>query len=254
MIENYAVTGAIISASLLLFLWLLYRYTVRRVVSWWHEDIDDGSLVPVEQSFSLVVVSQNSGADIERNIPLLLEQKGVSHEVIVVNAASSDTTCDAVKRLTLDYPQLRQTYVPQSSANLNVWELACMLGARAARHEWVLFVNPGFVAPSDHWLLDLAQYVDSTLHVLVEYAYRGDAEAASWGRRFVQERKMARTALRGRAIDVAGGNVLVQRDWYVARANDTAERECLYLYRDSCFWNRVILRVRSHRLSDAFRW
>lgn len=249
----HIIAGVALLAAIIL--WAIYRYKVRYLVTKWCEDTADDVLAEVTIPVSVVVISQNAGADLERHVPRLMEQRGVTYEVVVVDAASTDTTVDALKRLKTNYPTLRQTYVPQSHANLDVWDFATVLGARAARHEWVLFVHAEFCPPSETWLQDLMQYVDESIHAFVDYGHvtRDFLDELSSFARRRECRKMARTALRGRAISAAGGSVLVKKDWYLDRANREERVECIYQYhlRPS---KRVILRVRSRQGSDAFQW
>lgn len=250
----YALTGVVVLLTATL--WLTHRYRVRHLVSRWRENIADDVLAEVAIPVTVVVISQNAGADLERHLPRVLEQRGIDFEVVVVDAASTDTTADALKRLKVRYPTLRQTYVPQSHANLDLWEFATVLGARAARNEWVLFVHAEFCPPSDTWLQDMMQYVDNTIHAFVDYGHvtRDFLDELSSFARRRERRKMARTALRGRAISAAGGSVLVQKDWYLDRGHREEAIECIYMYRLQNPWERVILRVRSRQGSDAFQW
>ena len=253
MTQYHIIAGVVVLVAAII--WMIHRYRVRHLVNWWHENAEDDELVEVMIPVSVVVISQNAGADLERHVPRLMEQRGVPFEVVVVDAASTDTTVDALKRLKTNYPTLRQTYVPQSHANLDVWDFATVLGARAARHEWVLFVHAEFCPPSETWLQDLMQYVDDSIRAFVDYGHvtRDFLDELSSFARRRECRKMARTALRGRAISAAGGSVLVKKDWYLDRGHREERVDCIYQYhlRQS---KRVILRVRSRQGSDAFQW
>lgn len=249
----YIVAAAVV--LLLLIVWGVYRYSTRNIVVWWHENSDDDELVEVPTEVSVVVISENDGVSLEQYLPALMEQRGVNMEVIVVNAASTDSTSDALKRLKATYPQLRQTYVPLSNTALDLRDFASVLGAKAARNEWVLVMHADFCPPSEYWLLDLLQYADDTVCAVVDYGhvtYDYDDEPSQWGR-WRAARKMARLARRGRAIAAASGSVLVQKSWLLDRSGESASGECVYLYNVQWPWDRLILRARSRR-PGAFRW
>lgn len=244
---------AIAALSLVLFcllIWGANRYRMRHIVTRWSEDAEDldADLTQVELAVSAVVVSEDAGASLERNMPALMAQANVAMEAIVVNADRTKDadvqTADAVKRLTARYPMLRQTYVPQSSHGLDVAGLGRMLGARAARHEWLLFVSPDFVPPSNQWLLDLLQYADATVCAIVDYGRTGCDEALSFWRRWRLRRNMMRAARSGQRIQDGGGSVLVQRDWYMKRLSGAPlAGECVYLYTDAQSRHRNVVRA-----------
>lgn len=226
------------------------RYLNRRdVLDWDLQDDDDLPAVGDCPPVSVVIVCENEGVEMEENVPKLLEQHGVETEIIMVNAASTDTTIDAIKRLKVQYPQLRQTYVPQSYSNLNLWEFGCVLGARAARHDWVLLVHPSFAPAKVDWLSDLMRYADDGIDAVVDYGndgYEDDEESSfAWKRRY---KKMARSVLKGRAIKTAKGSLLIRKEWLLGR-NTEASRygECIYVCRRAFPFSRVILRVQNRR-------
>lgn len=242
-------------AGLILLTVGIHRYQVRFLIERWHEDDEELSPIVASPRVSVVVMCQNEGREMEENLPLLFAQQGVDVEVIVVNAASTDTTIDALKRLTLQYPHLRQTYVPTSNTNLNPWEAGCTLGARAARHDWLLFIHSGFTPPSDLWMLDLLRYADSSVRAVVDYGHTnvrsGSEKKFAWQRR---QKKMTRTALSGRAIKSAGGSIMIRRSWVLDHHDDGQRRECIYVCRRFNPMQRLILRVQNRRPDFSIPW
>lgn len=232
-----------------------YRWLLWNFISWEHlADTDLSPLIPCP-AVSVVVVCENEGDDMEGNLPKLLEQLGIDVEVVVVNAASTDMTDDALKRLKIQYPHMRQTYVPMSNSNLNVWEFGCMLGARAARYDWVLFVPPSFTPSSEIWLLDLLRYADQKTKAVIDYGHVGEQNVReswlSWMRRYVW---MVFTAIQGRSVTTAGGSLLIRKNWLLDRTDATARGECVYLCRRFNPLRRVTLRVHNLCPSISAPW
>jgi GT2 family glycosyltransferase len=89
----------------------------------------------VETGVTIVVVNYNAGSLLEPCIALCLQQAG---EVILVDNASVDGSIDAVSRRFDGNSSLR---VIRNSANLG-FAVACNVGARVARGQFVLFLNP----------------------------------------------------------------------------------------------------------------
>lgn len=236
---------------LLLAVWGWRHHAVRHIISRWKEEDEEIIYAPlsaVDVSVSIVVISEGGGTALEQLIPLLDRQNGVEKEIIVVDADDDHVhglaTETVVERLSSVYPRLRRTYVPHSTNGLNPYDLAAMLGARAARHEWMVVVSPFFRPDSDEWLLDLLQYVDTTLSVVVDYAKTNDNEDLTSMERWRLRRQMMKTAKRGGAFETAGGTYIVQRDWFLQRLSRQVQGECLYLYTDPTTRHRMAVRAR----------
>jgi GT2 family glycosyltransferase len=88
---------------------------------------------------SVVVVSFNCRAAVERSLPPLVEQLAEADELIVVDNASVDGTPDAVRELAPD------ALLIEPGANLG-FPAGCNAGARRATGELLLFLNPDAVA------------------------------------------------------------------------------------------------------------
>lgn len=246
MILVYIITATLI--VLILTTLGVHQFLNRHIEDRWKEMEDELSPIVASPHVSIVVICHNEGRALEANLPQLFAQQCVDFEIIVVNAASTDTTIDALKRLSLQFPQMRQTYMPNSSTNINIWESSYLLGARAARNEWVLFVSPKFCPASDLWILDLLRYAAPTTKAVIDYqntSYGNPQESKyAWKRRC---KKMTRTVRKGRAIVTAGGSMLIKRSWMLDTSNGDNREECVYICRRFQQLQRLILRVQNHR-------
>lgn len=250
MLTHIIIASIITLVVLILAVWGWRRYAARHIVSQWVEEDEETIYAPladVDVSVSIVVISEGGGPALEQLVPLLDRQSGVEKEIIVVDADDADShglpTESVVERLMTSYPHLRRTYVPHATNGLNPYDVATMLGTRAARHEWMVVVSPFFRPSSDEWLLDLMQYVDNTLSVVVDYANTADNEYLSSMERWRLRRQMKNTAKRGGAFETAGGAFIVQRDWFLQRLSRPVEGECLYLYTDPETRHRMAIRA-----------
>ncbi len=86
-------------------------------------------------TLSVLIVAWNSRKELARTLPALLPELGVEDELIVVDNDSGDGTPEAVASLA---PQAR---VVPSGRNLG-FAAACNLGAREARGELLVILNP----------------------------------------------------------------------------------------------------------------
>lgn len=248
--QNIIIISVAVVVVVALIVWGWRRYARRHIVSVWRESGDvwaETPLAEVETSVTIAVISQSSGHAVENQVPLLVRQRGVKAEIVIVDVDDADVhglaTSTAIDRLMSEYPQLRRTYVPKTVGGLDPYKVGCMLAARAARYEWMVVVSPFFRPANDEWLLDLMQYVDNTLQALVDYGNTPDNDDLGMMRRWRMRRQMLKHAKKGGAVDTAGGSLLVQRDWFLRRMTERAEGECLYLLTDPDSRDRYAVRA-----------
>lgn len=105
---------------------------------------------------SIVITAHDQARELERNLPMLLEQDYPDFEVVVVNNNSTDYTEDVLKRMELKYSHLRHTFTPQSSRYISQRQLALTLGIRSAAYEWVALTDADCAPVSALWLQHLA--------------------------------------------------------------------------------------------------
>lgn len=134
---------------------------------------------------SVIVVSHNQEAELQRNLPLILEQYYPNYEVIVVDIASTDGTKDLLECLEQYYHNLRHTFTPQTSRDISLSRLAITLGMKAAIHPWALITQADCAPVSHSWLLHMANALNhhrSAEIVLGYTCYKGQ----QYGKRKLQ--------------------------------------------------------------------
>ncbi len=105
---------------------------------------------------SVIVTTHNQASDLQRNLPLILEQYYPSYEVIVVDMASKDNTKDILERYEEEYHHLRHTFTPNTSRDISLTRLAITLGMKSASHRWILVTQANCAPISHSWLLHMA--------------------------------------------------------------------------------------------------
>ena len=104
-------------------------------------DTDTDEAMPLP---ALSVIVLTSGCDAEllaSNIPLMMSQNYPDFEIIVVNADASESVDDAMTLLQVEYPQLRSTFIPDSTANVSKRKLGITLGVKAAKNDIVVVTS-----------------------------------------------------------------------------------------------------------------
>lgn len=149
--------------------WLIVRHRRQRRFSALYEEQCQPVDINSRQwpKISVVIVSQERAVALERALPSILDQSYPDFEVIVVDAASTDATHDAIKRLSQRYDNLRRTFITPDSQIADMDQFALMLGLRAARTEWVVITTPGAEPDSDEWLMRMARHIDDTTDLII---------------------------------------------------------------------------------------
>ena len=137
---------------------------------------------------SIVIPAYNEANALEQNLPRIFKQdyKG-EFEVIVVDENSTDDTHALIERLQQDHHNLRSTFIPASTRNIEYRKLAITLGIRAARAEWVVVLNADCEPASASWLAHLASYFTDELDFVAGYV-NFDFDHTASTRRCIAER------------------------------------------------------------------
>ncbi len=155
------------------------------------------SLAPKNPRVSVVVLSCNEADALRRNLPHFLGQDFDAFEVIVVDLASTDETRELVEHLSETHANLRLSFVPASSRQIDRRKLAITLGIRASHAPWTVVTTATSRPASQHWLAALAEAFTSEHDFVLAYA-NFETDGTSATRRAIFERLM-RTLMRARA-------------------------------------------------------
>ncbi len=130
----------------------------------------DTDNISPRKGLSIVLTAHDQAAELERNLPVLLEQDYDSdYEVIVVDESSTDETSDVLKRMKAKYPRLYTTYIPGSSHYLSRKKLAITVGIKAARNEWVILTEASCRPENGEWLNAMEEYMTDDVDIVCGY-------------------------------------------------------------------------------------
>ncbi|MEJ5265536.1 MAG: glycosyltransferase [Bacteroidales bacterium] len=123
------------------------------------------AVVPV----SVVICARNEAENLEKYLPMILEQDYPDYEVIVVNDCSDDETEDVLKRFKEKYPHLRTTFLKEQEKFWHGKKLALTVGIKAARHEWLLLTDADCAPSSNEWIKTMAQHFTDDKAIVLGY-------------------------------------------------------------------------------------
>lgn len=129
---------------------------------------------------SVVIPCCNQADTLRKNLPAILGQKISAFEVIIADEASTDETRELVNHLSSEYPNLRYTFVPESSRYVDRRKLAITLGVRAARSPWIILTEADCQPASESWLELMSSHFSDELDFVLGYAnYVNDGSRAA---------------------------------------------------------------------------
>jgi len=110
---------------------------------------------------SVIICARNEAENLRQNLPLVLDQKGVKYEVIVVNDCSQDDSADVLREFKSHYPHLKIVVKEEHPRFKTGKKFAATLGIKAASNEIVVFTDADCRPHSDSWLAMLCQNYDN---------------------------------------------------------------------------------------------
>ena len=85
------------------------------------------------KSISIIIAAKDEAHNLERHLPLILEQKYEGFEVIVIDDNSKDGSIDILRKLSSEYSNLIYETLGSGSGKKD----AVARGVELAKHEWL---------------------------------------------------------------------------------------------------------------------
>jgi glycosyltransferase involved in cell wall biosynthesis len=109
---------------------------------------DARNTIPV----SVIVAARNELKNLEKNIPLILNQDHPNFELIIINDGSFDGTKDYLKQLVLDDKRVKVVTLELNERFQKGKKFALTMGIKAATHEHLLFTDADCQPNSNQWI------------------------------------------------------------------------------------------------------
>lgn len=105
---------------------------------------------------------------LRRLLPQVLSlHYGGEYEVVVVDTMHDKDFLEWLEDMEANYRHLSHTFCPSTSRGINLQRLAFTLGAKAASFDWLVFLTPDALLPSDDWLSHLANRLNVQADIVV---------------------------------------------------------------------------------------
>ena len=212
---EYTIGAVVMALTIvqLLYLYIIYNAPHRRCVAEQKSKFSSSNHQP---GMSIVIATSDQEELLAKHLPHILNQDYPNFEVIVVDDNSKDYTKELLERLTKQYPNLYTTYTSDSIRYISHKKLALTLGIKAAKKEWVVFIEPDCYPMSNQWLARLARHCNDDTDVVLGYSnYErkpGFANLCYMYDTLLQQLRMLGLTLRGKGYMGIGRNMVYRRD------------------------------------------
>ncbi|MCC7303361.1 MAG: glycosyltransferase [Bacteroidia bacterium] len=122
-----------------------------------------------EPPASVLICARNEAANLEKNIPLIMQQDYPDFEVIVINDCSWDDSEMVLKSLGQQYPALRVITIKEDQYFSHGKKVAVMVGIKGAKSEYLLFTDADCRPASNQWIRNMLQSFDQHCDIVLGY-------------------------------------------------------------------------------------
>lgn len=116
---------------------------------------------------SVVICAKNEATNLEKHIPLLMQQDYPSFQVVVVDDCSTDGTDMVLAQLKKQYTNLYYTTIPTDKKFHLGKKLALTIGIKAAKHEFIVLTDADCYPNSTSWLQQMSQGFNHDKQIII---------------------------------------------------------------------------------------
>lgn len=118
---------------------------------------------------SVIICARNEAENLERFLPLILEQDYPEFEVVVVNDCSTDQSEALLSEMKVKYQNLRFTNIPVNEKFTHGKKLALTIGLKAAKYEHVVLTDADCYPAGKMWLQSMAGKLEGEKDIVLGY-------------------------------------------------------------------------------------
>ncbi len=151
------------SFMLLIFNWLVYgRLAFKKI----RKDVSTHPQKPV----SVIICARNEYTNLNKFLPLVLEQDYPDFEVVVVDHKSEDDTPHLLKQLSLKHKHLKVVTISQDSNFFSGKKFPLALGIKSARNDLLLLTDADCEPKSNKWVEKMTKDLNDDKEIVLGYS------------------------------------------------------------------------------------
>ena len=118
---------------------------------------------------SVIVCAKNEVINLNKLVPLLLEQDYSHYELVLINDASNDETLEVMKKFKENDSRITVVNVQNNEAFWGNKKYALTLGIKAASHEQLLFTDADCIPASKNWIQEMSVLFSESKSIVIGY-------------------------------------------------------------------------------------
>ncbi len=118
---------------------------------------------------SVIVCAKNEVINLNKLVPLLLEQDYSHYELVLINDASNDETLEVMKKFKENDSRITIVNVQNNEAFWGNKKYALTLGIKAANHEQLLFTDADCIPASKNWIQEMSALFSESKSIVIGY-------------------------------------------------------------------------------------
>lgn len=118
---------------------------------------------------SVIICAKNAAENLKKLVPALANQNYPDFELVLIDNASSDDTLDVLEEFEKQYPNIRLVKVENNEAFWGNKKYALTLGIKAARKEYLLFIDADCQPASENWIANMASQFTMSKTIVLGY-------------------------------------------------------------------------------------
>jgi biofilm PGA synthesis N-glycosyltransferase PgaC len=121
------------------------------------------------RAVSVIVCAKNERKNLEKYLPVFLEQVYPDYEVIVVDDCSWDDSAAYLEEVQKKYSHLKVVSLKEQERYRHGKKFALTLGIKAAKNEWLLFADADCLPAGKNWLAQMQDCFGEKTDIVLGY-------------------------------------------------------------------------------------
>lgn len=118
---------------------------------------------------SVIVCAKNEAENIQKFVPLLLEQNYPDFELVLIDDSSSDNTLELFEAFEKNHTNIKLVKVKNNEAFWGNKKFALTLGIKAAKNEYLLFTDADCYPTSKDWIKEMSAHFTLKKTIVLGY-------------------------------------------------------------------------------------
>ncbi len=124
----------------------------------------------IKRPVTVIICARNEEKNLEKNLPLILEQDYPEFEVVVVNDCSGDESHMVLRGFASLYKRLKVVTINEHERFKHGKKFAVSLGIKAASNEYLLFTDADCEPQSVHWIEKMQRHFKNSTEIVLGYS------------------------------------------------------------------------------------